>query len=201
MVMNKSVFSNDLEAWLQSKGPKTLGTLDQAFADKSLAILIMVLMFVPALPLPTGGITHIFEIIAALLSLEMIAGRHTVWLPNKFINKKLGPAIEKKAVPFIIKRIRWLEKFSRPRMSQLTETPAYRSLVGFLILILVVASAVAPPFTGLDTLPAMAVVVICLSLILDDFVLVIVGIMLGVAGIGLEIGLGLALSKSLTHFL
>jgi hypothetical protein len=34
-----------------------------------------------ALPLPTGGATHVFEIIAMLLALELIAGRDQIWLP------------------------------------------------------------------------------------------------------------------------
>ena len=58
-----SNFSEQLEAWLRGEQPKTLGALGDVFGEKSFAVTILFLMFVPALPLPTGGITHVFEAI------------------------------------------------------------------------------------------------------------------------------------------
>jgi len=71
-------FSDQLERWLESDDPKTLGALGDVFEEKSFAVTIMVLMFVPALPLPTGGITHVFELITVVLSAQMIVGRRTI---------------------------------------------------------------------------------------------------------------------------
>ena len=56
--------SDELERWLSSDGDKTLGSLIELFGEKSFAILFVLLLGVPALPLPTGGATHVFEIIA-----------------------------------------------------------------------------------------------------------------------------------------
>ena len=67
--------SDQLEAWLKSHQEKTLGGLVATFEDKSFAMLFVLLLAVPALPLPTGGATHVMEIIAGLLALELIAGR------------------------------------------------------------------------------------------------------------------------------
>jgi hypothetical protein len=50
----------------------------------------------------------------------------------------------------------------------------------------------APPFTGLDTLPALGVVLLSLGVLLEDFLLVIVALAIGVAGVALEIFLGSA---------
>ena len=71
--------SDELERWLTSEGDKTLGSVVGAFGDRSFAILFVLLLGVPALPLPTGGARHVFEIIVALIALELIAGRHEVW--------------------------------------------------------------------------------------------------------------------------
>ncbi|HEX6745536.1 MAG TPA: exopolysaccharide biosynthesis protein, partial [Solirubrobacteraceae bacterium] len=60
--------SRELERWLESDGDKTLGNLVELFEQKSFAILFVLLLGVPALPLPTGGATHVFEIIAVLLA-------------------------------------------------------------------------------------------------------------------------------------
>ena len=73
--------SAQLERWLTGEGDRALVSLIHAFGDESFAILLVLLLGVPALPLPTGGVTHVFELIAALIALELIAGRHEVWLP------------------------------------------------------------------------------------------------------------------------
>jgi hypothetical protein len=75
--------SDELERWLASDGEKTLGSLIELFEEKSFAILFVILLGVPALPLPTGGATHVFEIIAMLLALELIVGRKEIWLPQR----------------------------------------------------------------------------------------------------------------------
>ena len=54
------------------------------------------------------------------------------------------------------------------------------------------AAFVAPPFTGLDTLPALGVVLLSLGVLLEDVLLVLVAIAVGVAGVTLEIILGKA---------
>ena len=60
--------SDELERWLRGSGRKTLGSLIEVFGEKSFAVLFVLLLAVPALPLPTGGATHVFEVIATLLS-------------------------------------------------------------------------------------------------------------------------------------
>ena len=48
------------------------------------------------------------------------------------------------------------------------------------------------PFSGLDTLPALGVVVVSVGVLLEDFAIVSLGLFVGVAGIALEIALGRA---------
>src|SRR5205809_2869973 len=108
----KPQFSDELEEWLRSDTPKTLGALGEAFSEKSFAVTILLLMFVPALPLPTGGITHVFEVITVLVAFQMVLGRRTIWLSKRLKQRKLGATITGKAVPFIIRRVRWFEKRS-----------------------------------------------------------------------------------------
>jgi hypothetical protein len=67
--------SEDLERWLDGDSDKTLGSLIELFEEKAFALLFVLLLGVPALPLPTGGATHVFEVIAVLLALQLIVGR------------------------------------------------------------------------------------------------------------------------------
>ena len=52
------------------------------------------------------------------------------------------------------------------------------------------AAFLAPPFTGLDTLPALGVVLVSLGVLLDDFAFVIGGSIVTATGIALELTLG-----------
>ncbi len=56
--------SDELERWLNGDSRKTIGGLIELFEEKSFALLFVLLLGVPALPLPTGGVTHVFEILA-----------------------------------------------------------------------------------------------------------------------------------------
>ena len=59
--MARQAFSDELEAWLRSEDAKTVGSLGRVFQEKSFAVTVLLLMFLPAIPAPTGGITHVFE--------------------------------------------------------------------------------------------------------------------------------------------
>lgn len=134
--------SDELERWLQGDTEKTLGSLIELFGERSFAILFVLLLGVPALPLPTGGATHVFEVMAMLLALQLIAGRDEVWLPR-----------------------RW------------------RQLA----------------FSGLDTLPALGVVLLSLGVLLEDFAVAIAGIAVAAAGVVLEIAIGSAAVNALVR--
>ena len=73
-----------LERWFLQDEPKTLGSLTEVFGEKAFAVVFIVLMAVPALPLPTGGVTHVLEVVTMLLALELIVGRRTIWLPERW---------------------------------------------------------------------------------------------------------------------
>src|SRR5438128_1583080 len=82
--------SDQIELWLRDDRPKTVDSLIEMFGDGSFAILFVLLMALPALPLPTGGATHVLEVITMLLSLELIAGRRRVWLPRRWRRVELA---------------------------------------------------------------------------------------------------------------
>ena len=188
-------FSDDLEDWLRGDARKTLGGLGETFEEKSFAVTILLLMFLPALPLPTGGITHVFEVITVFVALQMVIGRRTLWLPRRWQQRELGATITGKAVPFIIRRVRWFERFSRPRLAGLLNQRSFIRIVGLIIIAFTVSAAIAPPFSGLDTLPALGVVTISLAIILEDAVVLGIGVLIGTGGVVLIVTIGAALAR------
>ncbi len=191
-VQDVEPFSDQLATWLQSEGTKTVGDLGEVFAEKSFAVTVLFLMFLPALPLPTGGITHVFEAITVVVAGQMVIGRRTLWLPERARRRELGSAMVEKAVPFISRRIRWFERFSRPRGVRVFRNRLSLSFVGLVIVAFAVAAALSPPFSGLDTLPSLGAVVVALAIILEDVVVLGIGAAIGLTGIVLSITLGAA---------
>jgi hypothetical protein len=192
---DREKLSDRLEGWLEGEQPKTLGNLIELFGEKSFAILFVLLMAVPALPLPTGGVTHVFEVIVALLALELIIGRRLIWLPERFKRRELGPVAKKRFTDVLLRRIRWLERHSRPRLRFLLSHRLSGVIYGVVVLILTVGAFVAPPFTGLDTLPSLGVVLISVGFLLEDSLLALIGLAVGVAGLVLVVALGTAVAK------
>ena len=184
--------SDQIENWNNSDAPKNLGSLIEVFEEKSFAVIFVLLLGVPALPIPTGGATHVFELIAMLLCLQLIIGRDKVWLPERWQRMKLEGKNQQKFVRALLRSIRFLERFSRPRFAWLFNHRASNAVFGLLVLVLTIGAFAAPPFSGLDTLPALGAVLISLSVLLEDIILLWIGIAVGSGGVVLEFVLGKA---------
>jgi hypothetical protein len=113
----------------------------------------------------------------------------------------LGKALTGKVIPTILKWIRWFEKRSSPRWRRVFTLRFAPRLFGLVVLIFTLGAFLSPPFSGLDTLPSLGVVVVSLAFILEDIVMLVAGAVIGSVGIGLTIALGAALFESARHFL
>jgi hypothetical protein len=191
--------SEQLAGWLAGDGEKTVASLIDLFEEKSFAILFVVLLGVPALPLPTGGATHVFEIIAILLAAQLIAGRDAIWLPKRWRDLELAGDRQQRFLAGLMRLIRRLERISRPRLRFLFDHRLSNIVFGVLVIGGCLGAFFAPPFTGLDTLPALGVVLLSLAVLLEDFAIVIAALVVGIAGVVLEIVVGSAALKGIEH--
>jgi hypothetical protein len=169
------------------------------FGKRSFAIAFVILLGVPALPLPTGGVTHVFEVIAILLALQLVIGREHLWLPRRLRDRELGG--DARFLNGLIKAIRRVERFAKPRLTFLFGHRLSNIVFGFLAAGGSLAAFLAPPFTGLDTLPALGVVLLSLGVLLEDFYVAVAGVVVMAAGIALEIVLGSAAVKGIGSLL
>lgn len=181
-------FSVDLQAWLDADDEKTIAGLGEVFGEKSFALAFVILMASSALPLPTGGITQAFEIMTMLLALELVAQRKYIWLPKRWREKPLGKTTRERTIPFLIRVICRVEKFSRPRFTGIVDSRISRTLFGATVFFFAGVSLTAIPFSFLDTLPSMGVIAISLGVILEDILLIGIGLFLGTVGSALSIG-------------
>jgi len=192
---------DELEAWLGGDSDKTLGSLVEVFGERGFAILFVLLLGVPALPLPTGGATHVFEIIAVLLALELIAGRREIWLPARWCRLELAGSKQQRFIAALMRMIRRLERVSRPRLRFLFGHRLSNVVFGLLVVGGALGAFFAPPFTGLDTLPSLGVVLLSLGVLLTDFAVVVVALLIGAAGVALEVVLGSAAIHGISKLL
>jgi len=190
-----------LERWAASGSDRSIGGLVDLAGEKSFAILFVVLLGVPALPLPTGGATHVFEVMCVLLAAQMIIGRRVVWLPQRWRAVRLDGKRSGAFLERLISVVRRIERLSRPRLRWLFGRRASDIVFGILIIAFSVAAFVAPPFSGLDTGPALGGVLLSLAVLLEDVLVAVVALVLGAVGIALEIVLGAAAVKGVEALL
>ena len=182
--------SDELRAWAERDEPATLGSLIDVFGNRAFAIVFVILLGVPALPLPTGGATHVFEIVAVFLALQMMAGREEMWLPNRW--RHITLATGGRFIMGMLRVVRTLENVSRPRATFVFQGRAANSIFGLLIATGAIVAFLAPPFTGLDTLPALGAVLIALGVLMEDVLIVAIGAAVEAAGTALVVVAGVA---------
>jgi hypothetical protein len=127
-----------------------------------------------------------------LVALQLIVGRSKIWLPARWCKLELAGARRQRFLAGLMRMIRRLERLSRPRLRFLFDHRASRAVFGALVVGGSTAAFLAPPFTGLDTLPSLGVVLLSLGMLLEDFLVVLVALVVGLAGVVLEIVIGAA---------
>jgi hypothetical protein len=137
----------------------------------------------------------VFEAAVMLLCLELIVGRNEVWLPRRWREREFHALSRPQVRAALLRRIRWFERWSRPRWSGLLEWRGAQVAFGAVTFVLTLTAFLAPPFSGLDTLPSMGVVVLSLGVLLGDAVIAALGVAIGSAGVLVVVGLGRAVAE------
>jgi len=96
---------------------------------------------------------------------------------------------------------RTLERISKPRLRFLFDHRLTNVVFGVLVIAGSLGAFLAPPFSGLDTLPALGVVLLSLAVLLEDFAIVLAALVVGIAGVVLEFVLGNAAVSGIAHLL
>jgi len=182
----------ELESRLRAELDPTLGGSVAVFGHKSVAIAFVPLLGVPALPPPTGGATHRLELVAILLAPELVVGRKEFSRPRRWARLQLGVPARRRFLHGLRALIRRLELVSRPRLRVLFDHRLSNVVCGALGAAGSISAFVAPPFSGLDTLPTLAAVLASLGVVLEDLTFAALGITAGAARVALEVVLARA---------
>jgi len=184
--------SDQIQRWLDAGNDHTVGALLDLFEEKSFAFLFIILLGVSALPLPTGGATHVFDVIAVLIAAQLVVGKDKISMPERWRKVSLAGPKQQRFLNGLLRFLRFLERFSRPRLRVLFDHRASNIVFGLTVIAFTAGAFFAVPFSGLDTLPALGVVLVSVGVLLDDFAIVVLAWFVGVVGVALEIALGRA---------
>ncbi len=151
----------------------TLGTVLDRISEKGFGLLLLCLALPSALPIPAPGYSTPFGVLIVLVAVQMVAGRQTVWLPEKARRRLLPGTFRLKMVAAASGFLRKTEHLIRPRWPLFTGRNASR-LLGLLVLLMGLLMILPIPLT--NTAPAMVIFLIGVGLSQRDGLLCSLGL-------------------------
>jgi hypothetical protein len=128
------------------------------------------------LPMPPGIPTACGAAIL-LISLQLLAGRETLWLPRRLRDRRLPRAALARIAERIGPTVSRAERFFRPRLPGIAEGPVGQAITGVLGAVLGLTMILPIPFVG-NIPPAIAASFLAIGLIERDGVALLVALAL-----------------------
>ena len=150
----------------------TLDEVVEAFGDRGIGALILVLSLMALFPWPPGG-KAVFAAPIILLAVELATQRNEVWLPKWLLKASLNRSAYRKATSRLIRPIRFVENLTRPRLTVFTG-PLSEMFIGVICVILAAIMALPIPFG--DMLPGLALIFFALGIMQKDGAAVLLGV-------------------------
>jgi hypothetical protein len=159
------------EVGAQGDGHVSIGDITERFGPRAFGAVLFIFGLINLFPWPPGG-TTITGAPLLLIAAQMAIGVHTVWLPRTVTKRGLDAAVFRKGLARVLPWLERLEKVSRPRLGFLFG-PVGDRVLGLVCTLL--ALIIVLPIFGGNFLPAVAVSVLAISLVLRDGVLALLG--------------------------
>ncbi len=163
------------------QGP-SIGELTEAVGDKGFGLLLIILSLPSALPVPAPGYSTPFGIAIAIIALQMLIGRHTVWLPERIQRIRIAPKIATKMIGAASKFLRAIEHLIKPRQRWIRSRGGQSGLA---IVILIMSCLMMLPIPLTNTFPAMVIFMIGVGLSEEDGLLAIAAFVVGLGAVAL----------------
>lgn len=175
--------SQQVSRILSAPGPDStsLGDLVQAFDERAIGSALLISTLPALIPMPLG-LASVFGVPPAVIALQMLLRRNTLWLPEVLSRHQLS----RRALLAKARRIiRWMERVenvARPRLRWVVRGSGEVAIGTFVLLF---ALSVAVPLPLSNTIPAIGILTIALALAEEDGVLALVGIGIGLVGLAI----------------
>ena len=160
-----------------TQGP-SIGELIDKTGDKGFGILLIILSLPSALPLPAIGYSTPFGICIAIIAAQMLIGRKKAGIPNFLRKLRLPLKFAQKMNHFALLLLKKTEILIKPRQRWIHTRPGHSALS---IAIFAMAFFMMIPLPGTNTLPAMSVFIIGVSIAEEDGLVAVIAIVLSIA--------------------
>ncbi len=154
----------------------TLGALVDTLGTRGVGLLLLILSLPSALPIPAPGYSTPFGLAIALLALQLLFHRKQLWLPANLRQRNIKNETAQKLRTAGLRVFDKTERLIRPRWRWML-TPVSRTVLSTAILIMGILMILPIPLT--NTVPAIVVFIISLSLAEEDGLWSVAGLLLG----------------------
>ena len=148
--------------------------------DRGLASALLVVSLPQMVPLPLG-LSNLLAVPMAIVAIQIALGRHTLWLPEWFLERPIRRSQLIKVSTRLVPWLQRLEFLVRPRLLMVL-SPVGVHLIGIACAIVATIAMAPLPFTG--WLPGVALIVVALGMMERDGLVVLAGVGLGAAAVG-----------------
>lgn len=145
-----------------------------------LLVLLLALPFITPIPIP--GLSTPFGLAIALIAFRLSLGQRPL-LSKKLQRKELPAGFIGKVFKVAEKVLRFLEKFLRPRLTVLTDTPLLQQLHAILMLLAALTLLLPLPIPFTNSFPAWAILLLAAGLLERDGIFILAGYLVFVAGV------------------
>ncbi len=175
--MHQQPLSQSLEALLGAADNQTALTLNQLVertGGRGIYLFLTMVSLPFIVPIPLPGFSLIVGLIILLSGLRMALG-----LPPKlplFIGKKsISVERQRKILAASVRLVKWIERMVKPRGRDWIANEASRRAHGLLIAFMGFLLTLPLPIVFTNSLPGLAVIFICVSMMEEDALLIWVG--------------------------
>ncbi|MBW4554744.1 MAG: exopolysaccharide biosynthesis protein [Trichormus sp. ATA11-4-KO1] len=164
-------FSQEIKFLLQrlAEQPLTLGDVLAETSERGFNLVITLLVLPFLFPTPPG-LTGPFGVACLLLSVQMILGRRSPWLPKRIASYKFPRPFAQLILQNLRRLTKIIEKITRPRLTKIAHHPLTWRINGFCISWLTVLLISPIPFT--NPIPTVGILLLTIATIESDGLLI-----------------------------
>lgn len=191
-------FVNLVAMMSRDAGPDglSIGEILDRLDERAFGIIILILA-IPCLVPALYGVPQIVGIPIILLAGQMLLGRHEPWLPASWLRRRISREWLGRMADFADKRMRWVERLSKPRLRLLAA--GFGERLAAVMMILATLTIILPMT---NSVPSLGLALMAAGLIQRDGLFVLLGEMialgwvtaLAVVAFGLAFGATWAIS-------
>jgi hypothetical protein len=159
------------------------GDLMKSLKERGFGLLMIIFALPNCVPVPVPpGVSTIISIPLLLLSVQMLMGLSSPWLPGWVARKTIKRKTLANMVSTFSPKLKWFEKFLKSRM-MFASTRTGESVVGGIIIIFSLSISLPLPMTNF--LPGVGTVLMSLGLLGKDGVMILIGMLVGFIGLAI----------------